>query len=302
MALATPTISVQDGSANAAVNVSANATAFVTPGNYITFALQSSTGVQSGSMVISAPNTPLDGLRSPNFQAGGITSWSVLMPPQPVNFTVNIEVGDGSNATYNANAISSITRGVGAGNHRARNVVIANVATLSSYTITAAALNDNVSGGNVQGDVVLLVNQTTTAQNGLYVVGLVTATTAPLTRVPDFATGSVLPAGQTCEIDAGTVFALGTWKITTAGPITVDTTSHAWYPRMHPFTVAIGTPFTAGFFRAATGAQGTKVVINDQTSTTTGTKVVISTPGPGTGTATASGTGTDSIDAAALNW
>jgi hypothetical protein len=302
MALANPLITVQDGPAAVASALAANATAFVTPGNAVTFSLTSTTGVQTAQFVIVAPGTPLDGLRSPQM-TGTSFSWTVLMPPAPANFTITAEVTDGFNPSYNSNAIVSgpATRGAYGNTHSARNVVITNQAALATYTVAAAAQNDNVAGGNVQGDYVLLVNQTTGQQNGLYVVGVVGGGTAPLTRVPDFATGAVLSAGQKCEIDGGTVFANSTWKVTTLGPITVDTTVHAWFPQWHRFTVAIGTPFVTGWFRASTGAQGTKVLINDQTSTTTGTKVVI-VAGSGNGTATASGTGTDSIDCAALNW
>ncbi len=69
----------------------------------------------------------------------------------------------------------------------ARNIVLSNV-TLSAFVVAAnSAVNDNVL--NVEGDIVLLTAQTTSAENGLYVVGLVTGGVAPLTR------SSLLPAG-----------------------------------------------------------------------------------------------------------
>jgi hypothetical protein len=83
----------------------------------------------------------------------------------------------------------------------------------------------------VAGQRVLLVGQTTKSQNGVYVVGVVAAGAAPLTRPADFATGAVVPSGRVVQVSEGTLFSNSEWKITTTGNITVDTTSFDMYPR-----------------------------------------------------------------------
>lgn len=296
MALAAPIISVQDGASGVAANVANNATAFVTPGNVVTFALQSSSGVLRAEAVIQAPGDTLDGYRFPVVYASPF-SWSILLPPRPLQFTISVEVTDYNNISTAQNLIVSTVKAQGFGVHRARNILATNVASLAAYTVAAAALNDNVAGGNVQGDYVLAVNQTVPAQNGLYVVGVVNAGVAPLTRVPDFATGQVLQAGQTCEVDAGTIFANSTWKVMTAGPITVDTTSHAWYPRMQTGTATSGAAFTTGWVFSA----ATPIVYAQKTGAATATTIGVITPGvPATSTFTITGAGTYAI--AILNW
>lgn len=109
-------------------------------------------------------------------------------------------------------------------NLRARNVVVANVADLTAFTVAG---NDGVT--NVAGDVVLLVAQSTAAQNGLYQVGTVTTGTAPLTRI-GAATGETILSGQIkVSVGAGTLFGNSEWKNTTASGV-VGTNDLAFYP------------------------------------------------------------------------
>ena len=96
-----------------------------------------------------------------------------------------------------------------------------------------------VTGGTAQngvtcvaGDVVLLVGQTTGAENGPYVVGTVTAGTAPLTRPLDFATGSLVPGGivyQTGSTQSN--YAASQWKSISRGNLVVGTTNPTFYPK-----------------------------------------------------------------------
>ena len=79
---------------------------------------------------------------------------------------------------------------------------------------------------------ILLVNQTNAAQNGPYIVGAVTANLAPLVRPPDWNSGSVVVSPQTFEVSEGTTWSLSTWKVTTTGNVTVDTTNVAIFPRV----------------------------------------------------------------------
>jgi hypothetical protein len=246
MALAAPIISVQDGTAAAASNQANGAIVTVTPGNFVTFALQSSTGVQQATMNITGiPGAPGPvGLNSPILNGNGPFSWGVLFPPSPSQCTLTVESTDGFNvstATYTIVAGASKPIGIV---HRARGVVT------TAETLTAF---DGVTGGTardgityVQGDVVLLVNQATKSQNGLYVVGVVAAGSAPLTRAVDFATGTTFDQSNrpVCELGPeGTLFGSTLWKITTSGSIVVDTTNHDWYPRQvtQSITLVAGT-------------------------------------------------------------
>lgn len=142
--------------------------------------------------------------------------------------------GSGSNQVNLINAMQLVGSIPAAQEHgailrQARNVVTANVPTLTAFTVASAALNDNVAGGNVAGDYVLLVAQTTASQNGLYKVGTVATGTAPLTLAEDWATGQVFE-GREIKITAGTLFGRSTWAVDTVGAITVGTTSVVMYP------------------------------------------------------------------------
>jgi hypothetical protein len=278
MALSAPIISVQDGSAAAAVNQANNATVFVTPGNPVTFALQSSTGVQQASMNITGiPGAPAPvGLTSPQLTAPGPFSWTVLFPPSPATCTLTVEVSDGFNASYASYTIvASQTKPIGIV-HRARGVVTA-AETLTAFdSVTGGTIRDGVT--YVQGDVVLLVGQATKSQNGLYVVGVVAAGSAPLTRAVDFATGTLFDQSNrpVCELGPeGTLFGSTLWKMTTSGAITIDTTSHDWYPRQvtQSITLVAGTATIANvpiLSATKTGVYGVRTTANTATLTTGG--------------------------------
>lgn len=135
--------------------------------------------------------------------------------------------------------------------YRARSVVTANVASLAAFTgVTGGSSVDGVL--NVQGDIVLLTNQTTAAQNGPYVVGAVSAGTAALTRPLWWRTGSVQPSGVIVSVGGeGTHFKNSNWKALTANrTFVVDTTDPQFYPQFDFFTTAA---MTAGASAAATG-------------------------------------------------
>lgn len=120
---------------------------------------------------------------------------------------------------------------------RARNVVLANVADLAAYVVASdAALNDATL--NVAGDIVLLVAQTTPAQNGLYSVGTVAAGLAPLTRLSSMAAGKVFLADSfEVSVSVGTVFAHTKWFNSAAG--TIGTNSPAFFPESVTITQAL---------------------------------------------------------------
>lgn len=130
--------------------------------------------------------------------------------------------------------------------HTVRNLVLTNIASLASYTVAAAAANDNVSGGNVANDRVLLVGQTTPSQNGIYIVGTVSGGVAPLTRATDWLSTAVLPMGSTVAVNAGAIWANTKWFASVTSDITVGATAPAFCPESYSvITVAMtGTPGT----------------------------------------------------------
>jgi hypothetical protein len=118
---------------------------------------------------------------------------------------------------------------------RVRNVINGAV-TLSTYTVASnAAVNDAVL--NVEGDLVLVINQATPAQNGIYVVGVVAVGVAPLTRSP------LMPAAATLLstdviVRSGTLFGNTKWFSTAVAPV-IGTTDPAFYPESVTQSVAL---------------------------------------------------------------
>lgn len=128
-----------------------------------------------------------------------------------------------------------------------RGLVPSNVTSLASFTVTGNAYDDGLT--YVAGDRVLLAGQTTAADCGVYVVGTVTSTTAPLTRAADMPAGLALPNGSIVEVTEGTVFKNSTWKstATTAGGAVIGTNDPTFYPRQYNkiVTLSSGT-YTVG--------------------------------------------------------
>jgi hypothetical protein len=120
--------------------------------------------------------------------------------------------------------------------HSVRGVVTTNVASLSAFTV---ATHDGLTF--VEGDRVLLAKQTTGAQDGIYVVGVVDAGAAPLTRAADWAAAAVLPANSMVVVGEGTVWKNSRWFASVAGAVTVATTSPAFYPERVKGTTAAMT-------------------------------------------------------------
>jgi hypothetical protein len=151
---------------------------------------------------------------------------------------------------------------------RARNVVNGNIADLAAYTVaSSAAVNDATL--NVEGDVVLLVAQTTAAQNGLYVVGVVAAGVAPLTRHPAMPASLVFRADDfDVVIAAGTLFAHTRWFNSAAG--TIGTNAPAFFPESVTFSQVL-TAGTATAIQSVPLLSATKSNILYTRTTTGGT-------------------------------
>lgn len=171
-----------------------------------------------------------------------------------------------------------------------RGVVITNQANLAAFTV---ASDDGIT--YVEGDRVLLANQTTATQDGIYTVGAVGGGTAALTLASDYANASVQPAGLTVNVNEGTVFGGTQWFASLAGAITVGTSSPEFYPRKYVriTTAMAGTPgvkaLSAEWILSATRSSATPTVITP--GGTNGTLSIGSlTPGDGDGSFTVTST------------
>lgn len=101
-----------------------------------------------------------------------------------------------------------------------RVVVVDNVADLAAFTV---ASRDGQT--LVEDDRVGLVGQTDASQNGLYVVGAVTAGEAELTRAADADVSAEVTTGLTFTALQGTTYGGTRWTLTTTGTITLGTTN-----------------------------------------------------------------------------
>jgi len=104
-------------------------------------------------------------------------------------------------------------------------VAAASTANVSDLTACSTTM-DGVT--LVEGDLVLLKNQTTGTENGVYQVGKVASTTAPLTRHPDADLALTNGGGLRVSVRKGTISANEEYALTTTGAIVIGTTSIAF--------------------------------------------------------------------------
>jgi hypothetical protein len=114
------------------------------------------------------------------------------------------------------------------------------VRVASTANVTISAPGTTIDGVTLAtGERVLLKNQTTTSQNGIWVFQ---GSAAALTRPADFPTGStgLVTQGATTVVAEGTTNAGSQWTLVTSGAINVDTTALTWTQ-----TTAQGATYTA---------------------------------------------------------
>lgn len=201
-------------------------------------------------------------------RGGTLPLAGTIFPFDPANPT-QVIVGVGTGASPYATNPELVTSG---GSFRARTVVTANVASLAAYTV--ASNGDGVTP--VAGDTVLLVAQTTAAQNGPYVVGTVATGVAPLVRPDWFAAASTQKSGAVIIVGGeGTVFKNTSWRaMVAADTFVVDTTDGKFYPtRVSGSTALVAGTFTIStvpVFSTKSVVTLTRAVANTSTSTTGG--------------------------------
>jgi hypothetical protein len=155
--------------------------------------------------------------------------------------------------------------------YKARCVVTANVASLSSFAGVTGGSSTNSDGVlAVQGDIVLLAAQSTAAQNGPYVVGVVTSGTAPLTRPVWWQTGTTQPVGQLIVVSGeGTVYKNTVWQaMNAATTIVVDTTDPKFYPQQVTYSAALASGVITAGASATAGAPATAFIFSANTQLT----------------------------------
>lgn len=192
---------------------------------------------QSGDFVGDTESSPYAAPMTPVFwdatnneavpsPAGGANAFLGFLVRAKDDDVVIVDVRPENSVAYAAQAV--------AGYASVRGVVAANVADLAAFTV---ASNDGLT--YTKGQRVLLANQTTAAQNGIYVVGTVASGAAPLTRAPDMPTGAYYKNGAVIEVSEGTVFRGSSWKVMGTGALKVGTDDPAVYPRSYRKTVTL---------------------------------------------------------------
>ena len=133
-------------------------------------------------------------------------------------------------------AAAALALAIAAPSRAVRGVVAANVADLAAFTVAG---NDGLT--YAVGERVLLANQTTAAECGVYVVGTVVLGVAPLTRAADMPAGAAYVNGSVVEVSEGTIWRGSSWKVMATGAKVVGTDDPLYYPREWRKTVTLAS-------------------------------------------------------------
>lgn len=129
--------------------------------------------------------------------------------------------------------------------HHVRAASTANIASLAAASVSMDGLT------LVAGNRVLLKNQSTASQNGIYTVGTVGGGTAPLTRAADFNVSGEAQPNVIVAVAEGTANADKVYQLTTNAPIVLGTTNLTFTQ------MAAGLTSTAAADIGTTAAAGT---------------------------------------------
>lgn len=288
-------ISVADGN-TAAGNVTDGQLVHVTPGQLVTVALQSSTGVkrwilaESGSSVLRSGMNAGSGFTYEVNQDGPF-SVQLQMPLADAQLRLVSSTTDGQTESH-VSVILNCQKWDAGVHHRVRGVLASN-----SNTANCSVTVDGLTC--VAGDKVLLAAQTTQAQNGPWVFGTVTSGYAPLTRPADYAAGDIIKSPVVVEVEAGTSYGGQTWRSSQTGAITIDTTSVTFYPKTIKGNAALSSGnVTVSSLFVASGA----IPVCCSNSAVNAVQVNVVTAGVGTGSVSFKGTGSDSVNYVILNF
>lgn len=303
-------VSVQDPG-SVAVNVANGGTATITPGGVVTFALQSTSGVQRWTLQFNCPAYPSLNLVTKEWSQGQANLLQVPFPAESIGTAdpsrgvqVTSTVTDGvSSIAYAQFFVVTLGAQPTEFDGNARMVT---AAALAAYTNVNGVITANGNGvmaavdgvTPVAGDRLLLTMGASGVDNGIYVVTSIGTAGTPfvLTRAADMAQGITVVRGMLTEVSEGTIFANSTWKLMTTGTSTVGTTSLALYPRMQKGTGTTGSAVTTAFVFAAT----TPIFAIQTTGTVAVASIGAVTPGvPATSTWTITNTASSAV---AMTW
>lgn len=131
--------------------------------------------------------------------------------------------------------------------------VKAPVRAASTGNVTIATPGASIDGvALAAGDRVLLKNQTTDSENGIYVWN---GAAAAMTRAPDFAASADIATGMLVAVTAGTVNGSSLWMLTTVGALTLGSTALTFAGfRQDQLSIQGGTSYTLSFEFTTTDA------------------------------------------------
>jgi hypothetical protein len=304
-------VSVQDPG-SVAVNVANGGTATITPGGVVTFALQSTSGVQRWTLQFNCPAYPSLHLLTKEWAQSQANLLQVPFPAESIGTAdpsrgvqVTSTVTDGVSSIAYAQFFV-VTLGAQPTEFDG-NVRLVTNAALAAYTNVNGLITANANGAMAAidgvtpaaGDRILLTMGAAGADNGIYVVTSIGGAAAPfvLTRSADMPQGSTVTRGEIFEASEGTLFTGSTWKVMNTGTSTVGTTALVIYPRYSFTTATSATPVTTSWLFAA----GTPQMLSQLTGTATTGAITAVTPGvPGVSAFTVTGAGT--YKAMNINW
>ncbi|MEM2159603.1 MAG: hypothetical protein QXN55_01460 [Candidatus Nitrosotenuis sp.] len=133
------------------------------------------------------------------------------------------------------------------------------VATTANITLSGTQIIDGIAV--VAGNRVLVKNQTTTSQNGIYEVAAGAWTRA--TDADNSGNGAEVSANMYCFVEEGTTNADSGWVLTTNNPITLDTTGLTFtqFTGTGQITAGAGLTKTGNILDVGTAAVG-RIVVN----------------------------------------
>jgi hypothetical protein len=319
--------------AGAAVNLSANGTGIYTPGSNLSFALQSTAGLQRWALKFICPAFPSLHLQEIEWLQGQANLKVVAMPPGPSSQANNVqnsifvvsECADGfggiNQSVYYLQSAGaavvptsrSVRCIVNLGTNGLGGAGYTNVNGVLTETANGAWTNSNSDSVAIAvGDRVLAVGAgVNNFDNGVYQVTSLGSAGSPwvLTRAPDMGQGVVLPAGSTAEVSEGTRYANSTWKDVLAGAKTIGTTNMAaaYFPKSINGAIALsGGAITVSNLHVASPlgstAPGPGVTCSALDFTAANAVKAVLTAGNGNGSIALTGTATDVIQYSITNW
>lgn len=164
------------------------------------------------------PSLPVDG--NLDFQGTG----------KPINLPTPVNPGDAVPKTY----VDSVAQGI------IYKVEVVATSTGANVSLTAPGSTlDGVTLAN--GNRILLKDQTTASQNGIYIWN---GASSALTRSTDFATNSVQQPGTSVFVAGGATYSKAVFTMNTTGSVTVDTTSQTWVQSNGAADINVTAPLT----------------------------------------------------------